>query len=297
MNDPSLSIRRQAGIWQARFQAMGSPCEVLIDSDDEALAHKLIALVREEALRIETKFSRYRDDNIIHRINHAHGERVCVDEETAQLLAYAHLCYQLSDGRFDVTSGVLRAAWRFDGSDNLPSSEEVAALLSRVGWDKVEWQPPELHLAEGMEIDLGGIGKEYAVDRCALLLREQGQDAALVNFGGDIHVVGPHRNGEPWLIGLEAPGESGRAAASLSIHQGGVATSGDSHRYLLRDGVRYSHILDPTTGWPVPGGPRSVTVLAPSCLQAGMLSTFAMLKGAEAERFLKNEGTEYHCIW
>lgn len=297
MSPGALEITRQDGYWQGRFQAMGSPCEVLIDSDDEDQARKLISLVHEEAQRIEAKFSRYRDDNIIHRINHSHGQQICVDEESSQLLDYAQLCYQLSQGRFDITSGVLRAAWRFDGSDELPSSELVDSLLARVGWDKLEWQPPCLRLADTMEIDLGGIGKEYAVDRCALLLREQGQMEALVNFGGDIHVVGPRRNGEAWVIGLEDPGQSGHAAHSLNLRQGGVATSGDSHRYLLHNGIRYSHILDPTTGWPVPDGPRSVTVLAPSCLEAGMLSTFAMLEGAQAEQFLKNEAVEYHCIW
>jgi thiamine biosynthesis lipoprotein len=296
MSRPALSINRQGELWQGRFTAMGSPCEVLIDSDDASLAQSLIGLVRDEALRIEAKFSRYREDNIIYQINHAQGERVCVDEETRQLLDYAGLCHQLSDGRFDITSGILRAAWRFDGGDALPSPEEVEALLPRVGWEKVVWEPPCIRLAEGMEIDLGGIGKEYAVDRCALLLREQGMNSALVNFGGDIHVAGPRRNGDGWRVGLEAPGNTGSSVASLPIRQGGVATSGDTHRYLLRDGIRYGHILDPTSGWPVPKAPRSVTVLAPTCLQAGMLSTFAMLSGAEAESFLEAEGVDYHCL-
>jgi thiamine biosynthesis lipoprotein len=297
MAGPALSIEHRNGVWQGRFTAMGSPCEVLIDSDDEPLARRLITLVRDEARRIEAKFSRYRDDNIIHQINHAHGEAICVDEETRQLLDYAQLCYQLSEGHFDITSGVLRAAWRFDGSDRLPGNDEVQALLSRVGWDKLEWRPPCIRMAEGMEIDLGGIGKEYAVDRCALMLKEHGMASALVNFGGDIHVVGPRRDGEAWLIGLEAPEQPDRTADGLHLRQGGIATSGDSHRFLLRDGVRYSHILDPTTGWPVPGAPRSVTVMAPSCLEAGMLSTFAMLQGSEAETFLREEGVEYRCLW
>jgi thiamine biosynthesis lipoprotein len=297
MSRDRLSIECREGLWQGRFTAMGSPCEVLIDSDDGKLARRLILQVQQEAVRIEAKFSRYRSDNIIHSINHAHGQEVCVDEETQQLLDYAQQCHRLSEGRFDITSGVLRAAWRFDGSDRLPETAQVQALLDKVGWDKVQWRPPCIRLAEGMEIDLGGIGKEYAVDRCALLLRQAGIHSALVNFGGDIHVVGPRRNGESWHIGLEAPGPGDVAAESIHISQGGVATSGDTHRFLLRDGIRYSHILDPTTGWPVPGAPRSVTVLAPSCLEAGMLSTFAMLKGGEAESFLASEGIEYWCIW
>ena len=296
MSQQTVSVVRRDGYWQGRFTSMGSPCEVLIDSDDQQHARRLILLVQGEAGRIEAKFSRYRTDNIIHEINHAHGHEVCVDDETRQLLDYAQQCYALSEGRFDITSGVLRAAWRFDGSDRLPEDAEVQALLAKVGWDKVQWHPPCIRLAAGMEIDLGGIGKEYAVDRCAMLLRQAGMQSALVNFGGDIHVVGPRRDGTPWHIGLEAPGHHRVAADAIQISQGGVATSGDSHRFLLRDGIRYSHILDPTTGWSVPGAPRSVTVLAPTCLEAGMLSTFAMLHGRDAESFLEAEGCRFWCL-
>lgn len=297
MPSPELTIDSSDGLWRGRFTAMGSPCVVLIEEDDQVRADSLIRLVYDEALRIESKFSRYRDDNIIHRINHAWPESVRVDEETRQLLDYAQLCFELSQGRFDITSGVLRAVWTFDGSDRLPTPESVQALLPRLGWSQVDWSAPYLRLAEGMEIDLGGIGKEYAVDRCAVLLQQAGQSAALVNFGGDIHVVGPRHGNQAWCIGLELPDKVDAAADTLYLQQGGIATSGDSHRYLLRDGVRYSHILDPTTGWPVPGAPRSVTVLAPTCLEAGMMSTFAMLQGTQAEAFLRREGVEYRCLW
>lgn len=293
----TLEVVRKEGYWQGRFSAMASPCEVLIDTDDEHYARKLIQLARQEALRIEAKFSRYRDDNIVHQINNARGKSILVDAETQQLLDYAQQCYELSEHRFDITSGVLREIWKFDGSDRLPNAEAVKNVLARVGWHRVQWSPPSIQLPERMEIDLGGVGKEFAVDRSALILREQSCHSALINYGGDIHVLGPRRDGRGWHIGLEDPRLTSSSLIDVCLQQGAVATSGDSHRYLLHKGRRYSHILDPTNGWPVAAAPRSVTVLAPSCLEAGMLSTFAMLQGKEAEAFLQAEEVKYWCIW
>jgi thiamine biosynthesis lipoprotein len=161
-----------AGHFRGTFSCMASPCEVLIDCDDSELAHSLSSLVCTEALRIEHKYSRYREDSEISRINRSGGQAVRVDAETAQLLDYADQCYRLSAGKFDITSGLLRKLWRFDGSDRIPSPAAVAALVEHIGWDKVRWQNPLLVLPQGMELDLGGIGKEYAVDRCARLCNQ-----------------------------------------------------------------------------------------------------------------------------
>jgi FAD:protein FMN transferase len=102
--------------------------------------------------RNEHKFSRYRDDNIVHRINHSAGVPLQVDEETAALLDFAAQCYELSDGRFDITSGILRQVWRFDGSNLLPTTEQVQSLLGHIGWSKLTWQRPWLTLPAGMEL-------------------------------------------------------------------------------------------------------------------------------------------------
>ena len=151
---------------------MASPCEVLMELEDEALAKKILALVSNEAYRIEHKYSRYRNDNIVYAINNASANAVKVDVETARLIDFAGELYRMSDGLFDITSGVLRQIWRFDGSDNVPHQEMVSQVLTKVGWDKVSWCDGEIFLAEGMEIDLGGIGKEYAVDSCAALVKK-----------------------------------------------------------------------------------------------------------------------------
>ncbi|MBT8078542.1 MAG: FAD:protein FMN transferase [Gammaproteobacteria bacterium] len=290
----AVKLQRKSHYWLASFTAMGSPCELLTEESDESLAQKLLHSVSYEAWRIEDKFSRYLRGNIVDRINRSHGVALTVDDETANLLDFAQTLHELSEGRFDITSGVLREAWTFDGSDNVPSRRQVKALVDRIGWDKVCWHRPRLLLRAGMQIDFGGIGKEYAVDRAATIAADISPASSLVNFGGDLVVTRPPSENGGWRIGIETPGIDARQAGRLiRLQRGALATSGDENRYLLKDGVRYGHILDPRTGWPVPSVPRSVTVAADSCTQAGMLTTLAMLKGADAEEFLAEQGVQH----
>ena len=287
----------QGHYWRGRFEAMASPCEILVDSEDEQLARRLYQKVRAEARRIEAKYSRYRSDSELSRINRSRGKALTVDEETARLLDYADLCHQLSEGKFDISSGVLRQVWRFDGSDRLPNADAVAALLQRVGWEKIHWRAPEITLPAEMELDFGGIGKEYAVDRCAQLCREESDTPVLLNFGGDLHTTAPRRDARPWRVNIDDPRvEHERGLITLELGRGAIATSGDACRYLLKEGVRYSHILDPQTGWPVRHAPRSVTVMAANCIEAGMLATFAMLQGERAEQFLETQQVAHWVI-
>ncbi len=280
-----------------RFQAMASPCEVFIDHKDRHLTNKLLQLAEAEALRIEQKFSRYRKDNIIFQINNANGQPIQLDEETANLVDFADACYQMSDGRFDITSGLLRKVWHFDGSDNLPDPEAIKALLPRIGWSKVKWQRPNLTLPAGMEIDLGGIGKEYAVDKTAEILSQYLSTGVMINYGGDLFALGPQINGAPWNVGIDDPNATGeQVVVQISFSKGGLATSGDARRYLLKEGVRYGHILDPRTGWPVLNPHRSVTVAARTCIEAGMLATLAMMQGSDAKLFLEEQGVPFWII-
>jgi thiamine biosynthesis lipoprotein len=271
---------------------MASTCEVHVGEHEREIAERIATLAGAEARRIEAKFSRYRPANVVAAINGAGGRTVVVDDETARLLDYAQQLYELSDGKFDVTSGVLRRAWRFDGSDRLPSSEAVEALLGLVGWDKVRWHAPELRLEPGMEIDFGGFGKEYAVDCVAALVRPLSTHC-LINFGGDLVALGPQRDGAPWRVGIESLTLDRTAAKHIELTVGALATSGDARRFLLKDGKRYGHVLDPTTGWPVVDAPRSVTVAAPTCTHAGMLATLALLRGGDAEAFLAVQGVQH----
>jgi len=291
-----VSVEEGQDCLVGRFGAMASPCEILIESDDRSEAAELAEIAAVEAWRIEDKFSRYLPGNIVGRINASGGDAVPVDEETASLLDFAQTLYRLSNGRFDITSGVLREVWTFDGGDRLPDPQAVKSVLQRVGWDKVTWQRHVFSLQAGMEIDLGGIGKEYAVDRVAGKLREAATCSAVVNFGGDLAVTRAPLERPAWRVGIEpVTAHEQHRETVLEIATGALATSGDSRRFVIKDGVRYSHILDPRSGWPVEGAPRSVTVAADTCTQAGMLSTLAMLEGHNAEAFLDGEGVRFWC--
>jgi FAD:protein FMN transferase len=273
---------------------MGGPCEVLIEVAEEIAARKVADAVARHAWQVEAKFSRYRPDNIVARINGAAGETVEVDEETANLLDFASLLHGLSGGLFDITSGVLRRAWTFDGGDRTPTRAEIDALLPLVGWSKVVWQRPFITLRPGMQIDFGGIAKEYAVDQATQLAARAIDAAVLVNFGGDLAVTRARAGDRPWRVGVEKIDAGARGAASLiDLSAGALATSGDTHRFVKSGSRRLPHILDPRDGLPVSGAPRSVTVAAPNCTNAGMLTTLAMLRGPGAEAFLEAEGVRH----
>jgi len=273
---------------------MASTCEVHVDAD-RPVAARVLDLVAAETRRIEAKFSRYRADNVVHAINTAAGAAVTVDDETARLIDYAAQLFGLSGEKFDITSGVLRRIWKFDGSDRVPSPGQIEATRRLVGWRRVRWERPVIALEPGMEIDFGGIGKEYAVDRAAGLIAPL-TEHCLLNFGGDLRALGPRASGRPWQVGIEAVEELSTASRVIEVYRGGIATSGDTRRFVLKDGRRYGHILDPTTGAPVLDAPRSVTVVAETCTQAGMLATLAMLRGRTAEAFLEEQRVKHWCF-
>jgi thiamine biosynthesis lipoprotein len=270
------------------FRAMASPCELHVYSDDADKAERALAAAKAEVLRIEAKYSRYRDDSVVAAINASAGDSrgIEVDAETAALLDYAAAAHTQSGGMFDISSGVLRRAWDFR-SGRLPEAEDVARLLSLVGWQRVSWSSPLLCLpVAGMQLDFGGFGKEYAVDRAVAVLAAHEIAHGMVDLGGDVRAVGPHPDGRPWRVGIAHPQRPAEAIACIDLHHGAVATSGDYERAFIHDGKRYSHLLDPRSGWPVSGGPASVSVLAQQCLIAGTASSVAMLHAVDAPAWL-----------
>jgi FAD:protein FMN transferase len=271
---------------------MASPCEVLLPAMSHRVARAIGMVAAQEAWRVEQKYSRYRDDSVTARIHNNRGLPSEVDAETASLIDFASQCFDLSEGLFDITSGVLRRAWKFDGSDRIPEGAAIERLLPLVGFDKLQWRSPHLLLPAGMELDFGGIGKEYAVDRAYELLAARDATPFLINFGGDLRANRPPSYG-PWQVGLERPDADREPTMMLDLEHGALATSGDSRRYVLKDGIRYGHILNPRTGWPVLGAPRSVTVAASSCTEAGLLATVALLQGNRAQEFLDEQGVRY----
>jgi thiamine biosynthesis lipoprotein len=283
---------RGENLLAVRFTAMASPCEVLLPLMPERAALRIGSVAAQEAWRVERKYSRYRDDSVTAWIQENRGTDIAVDSETASLIDFASQCFDLSEGLFDITSGVLRRAWTFDGSDRIPEAADVERLLPLVGFEKLQWRSPHLLVPAGMELDFGGIGKEYAVDRAYELLATRDSTPFLINFGGDLRANRALPHG-PWQVGIERPGSDREATMLLDLEHGALATSGDAQRYLLKGGNRYGHILNPLTGWPDPESPRSITVAASSCTEAGLLSTVAMLHGAGAQAYLDEQGVRY----
>lgn len=298
MVDITVNAGKSCAVGQ--FRAMASPCEILLEVQDMILCRQLTQLAAAEAERIEQKYSRYRSSSVLSQLNRNAGSWQTLDAETRQLLAFADSCYQLSDGLFDISSGILRRIWQFDGSAKLADQPKIDALLPYIGWHQVIRDNNRILLPAGMELDLGGIAKEYAVDKVLQLLRQQFNQnnvpSLVVNFGGDMCCSQPRQDGSAWRIGIENPTLADQAISAVGLSNGALATSGDSRRFLLKDGVRYSHIVNPKTGWPVSNAPRSVTVAAPNCLLAGMLATTALLQGAAAEDFLQAQKLQYWLV-
>jgi thiamine biosynthesis lipoprotein len=280
------------------FDAMGSPNELQIWHDDERRARMLADTAIADVRRIEAKYSRYRGDSVTSRINGAAGgTAVAIDAETYALLGYADRCHRLSAGRFDITSGVLRHAWDFRRSPpRLPDETEVAAVTALIDWPSVEWSPRSVRLPRrGMEIDFGGIGKEYAADRMATICHDSGAPHALANLGGDVRAAGPQPDGSPWRVGISHPRQADAIMATVEIDGGAVATSGDYQRFFDLDGRRYCHIIDARSGRPVTHW-QSISVLAPLCVLAGSCATIAMLLEEDGEAFLGREGVPYLAV-
>ncbi|UJP06390.1 MAG: FAD:protein FMN transferase [Nitrosomonas sp.] len=266
--------------YQFDFKAMGSPCAIQLYACNEKEAGRTARLVMADVQRLETKYSRYRADSLLSAMNRiaTQGGSIEVDEETAGLLDYAATCYQQSDGLFDITSGILRRAWDFK-SGTIPDQAVIQVLLDKIGWHKVDWRRPVLvFTVPDMEIDFGGVVKEYAVDRAAALCRDVGVRHGLVNLGGDIKIIGPHPDGSPWRIAIRHPRKPDGVVQTLLLHSGALASSGDYERCITLNGVRYGHVLNPKTGWPV-NCMAAVSVVGEFCVVAGSASTIGMLKG------------------
>lgn len=274
------------------FTAMGSECILNLHDADSALAKA----AEDEIFRIERRYSRYRADSVLADINRtsAMGGSIEVDDETASLLDYAFSCHRKSRGLFDITTGVLREAWNLSRA-RVPTSTEIEGLLAFVGLEKVIWARPKLSFPiAGIEFDFGGICKEYAADRAAAICSEAGVASGFVNLGGDISVIGPRPDGTPWPVRIRDPRSPDRSFAVVHLSKGGLATSGDYERCITVEGRRYSHILNPRTGWPS-SGLSSVSVVADTCLLAGSVASLAMLMGLDGPAWLSGLGVTH--VW
>ncbi len=295
-NKRLVELSQKKDGYSINFNAMASPCEVIIQTQDKLVAEQVAHCVSAEVWRIEDKYSRYDTRSLCSEINNSDGKEIAIDEETYLLLNFAEQCYQLSNGLFDITSGVLRQVWSFDSvsgeCQHFPQVSEVNKRLCLVDWNRVLYDQNSITLPKNMELDFGGIGKEYAVDRCILLVKQLTGKPILVNLGGDLAVTGPRDNNHAWQVAIEHPDNDALGQGQdmiVALNHGALATSGDARRYLIKEGIRYGHVLNAKTGWPIIHAPRSITTVAPQCIQAGILATLALLQGEHAEQFLTEQ--------
>jgi thiamine biosynthesis lipoprotein len=276
--------------YTVNFSTFASPCSVTLENSDQILTTKAVTAVIAEAKRIEVKFSRFNENSLLSYINkNAANHIIPLDSETELLLRFAEEMYMRSNGLFDITSGVLQRLWR---AESLPSDQEIASALQLVGMDKLATTKAGLKfLSPGIAIDFGGLGKEYAVDRASLILSSLGIKRALVNFGGDIRVLGEKEPGVPWLIGITDP-VTKTPYQSVPLVEGSLATSGDYERYIEINGKRYSHLINPKSGYPAEGHYKSVSIISNSSIVAGAIATTVMIGGEGALRNFEDEYKE-----
>ena len=283
------------------WPALGTRCEVQFTCPDSRAARAFETEVVSWVSAFEAKYSRFRPDSLVSRINTAAGGAwVDIDGEMERFLDLCNAVHFMSKGLLDVTALPLMRLWDYKAAvPRIPSVEEIAAARRLVGWQRVERAPGRVRLPEpGMAIDFGGWGKEYAVDQVAGIARAHRIACALVDFGHDMHALGKAPGKPGWHIGLEDPARPGTACwGSLALANLSVASSGDYLRGFTVNGIRYGHIIDPRTGYPVAHGARQVTIIAPTCLQAGVLATTAfIMKPAEGINFIQEAMGAEGCI-
>lgn len=229
----------------------------------------------------EALLSKTRDTSDVYRINHANGEAVAVSEAAITILHIANEISKRSGGAFDVTVAPAVALWDFTGeSAVLPDDAALRNAVSHIGYQHITIHDDRVTIPKGAELDLGGVAKGYIADEIAAYLTDQGVSSFLLNFGGNVIACGIKPDGSKWNIGIQDPAKpSGAYLITLEASHSAVVTSGTYERGFDLNGVRYHHILDPNTGWPVQNGLISVSIIAERSVYADALSTACFVMG------------------
>ncbi len=291
--DARVKFDSKRGLYDLQFKALGTNCRVQFVATSNEYAAGFAREAVQWVASFEGKYSRFRDDSLISEINRAAGVRWTeIDPEVESIFAICDDLYFMTQKVLDPTMLPLIKLWDYRKEHtSLPSASAIAETMELIGWDKVERKPGSVFLPRaGMALDLGGFGKEYAVDKVAAIAVGHRIGACLVDFGRDIHALGTPPDSPAWHVGLENPEIPGQSWGSVAAIDMGIATSGDYRRFFEQDGQRYGHILDPRAGKPVVNGILAVTITANSCLEAGVLSTAVFVLG-EDEGLKLVEGT------
>jgi FAD:protein FMN transferase len=274
----------EKGLHRLEFRAMSTSCQVKFHGVSAAVARDFQRAAVAWVGQFEARYSRFIPDSLVGKINAAAGEHwVEIDPETERLFTLCHELWFFTRGSFDPTALPLIKLWNWKQRPAVrPDPGAIRAALELVGWNKVQRRPGGIFLPRaGMGIDLGGVGKEYAVDCVMSLAVQHGIQNVLVDFGQDVRGLGHAPDKKFWWIGLDDAFSPGKCWAGVAVTNHAVTTSGDYLRNFVHDGIRYGHILDPRTGYPALNDCRAVSVISPSCTIAGLLSTSVCILGAK----------------
>lgn len=287
--------RRASAVTRSEF-LLDTVCTVTLydrQADGEAILDEVFALCR----RYEQTWSATVSGSDVDRINRSGGRPVSVSPETERLLADALSFCSLSGGRFDITIYPVKRLWHFDGeSGSLPDPDALADALARVNYRQVRLDGETVTLPEGAAIDLGAMAKGCIADRMADCLRQRGVRSAVIDLGGNLYVIGGKPDGRPWQIGIKEPFGTGQAA-TLTVTDASVVTSGTYQRYMTVDGKRYHHLLDPATGYPCDTGLDSVSVTGACSEVCDALSTVCMLVGWRDSQGILKDYPDYRAVF
>jgi thiamine biosynthesis lipoprotein len=279
---------------------MGGRFDISIVAKDSLSAEQNIDAVIAEITRIEYLISDWKPTTQISEVNQNAGIRpVKVDREVFELTQRAIQFSEITNGGFDISFAAMDKIWKFDGSmTEMPSAEAIKKSVEKVGYKNIILDSVQSTIflkLKGMKIGFGALGEGYATDKCRAMMRAKGIEAGIINGSGDMSTWGKQPNGKDWKIGITNPFDTDKLIAVVPINNGAVTTSGSYEKFVVFNGKRYSHIINPATGYPVTGL-CSVTVFGPNAETANGLSTSLMVLGKKAGLELLNKYPNYSCL-
>lgn len=287
-------------VHKKKLSMLGSPFEITVIAKDTIEGNYFADLAVSEVKRIENQISDWIPTTQISEINKNAGKKaIKVDDEVFELVQRAIKISKLTNGAFDISYASMDKIWKFDGSmKEMPSTEAIKKSVEKIGYQNIILDDKEKTIflkLEGMKLGLGGIGQGYIADKVKSLLQSKGCSSGIVNVSGDINTWGKQLDGKPWTIGIINPMNKNKVFATFPIEDSAVETSGSYEKFVMFNGIRYSHIIDPRTGYPATGI-VSVSVFAKQTEVADALATGIFVLGIEVGLDLVNQLKGIQCI-
>jgi len=287
-------------VHKKKLSMLGSPFEITVIAKDTIEGNYFADLAVAEVKRIENQISDWIPTTQISEINKNAGKKaIKVDDEVFELVQRAIKISKLTNGAFDISYASMDKIWKFDGSmKEMRSTEAIKKSVEKIGYQNIILDDKEKTIflkLEGMKLGLGGIGQGYIADKVKSLLQSKGCSSGIVNVSGDINTWGKQLDGKPWTIGIINPMNKNKVFATFPIEDSAVETSGSYEKFVMFNGIRYSHIIDPRTGYPATGI-VSVSVFAKQTEVADALATGIFVLGIEVGLDLVNQLKGIQCI-